>query len=85
MKRCMAAIRSSTIRIYLIGDCGGYRYHGFDCAHGGRAILDAFLRHDANLGQYRAMANAFLRQLDPEYEGNVRAYSEALEALFVKA
>ncbi|MDR5739853.1 MULTISPECIES: DUF2827 domain-containing protein [unclassified Caballeronia] len=67
----------------MIGDCG-YRYHGFDCEDGGRALREAFERHDANLEAYRATARAFLRTLDPLYEANIRAYSEALDALFQK-
>jgi hypothetical protein len=69
---------------HLIGDCG-YRYHGFDCEDGGRAMRRAFAEHDAKLDSYRATANAFIRQLHPEHENNVRAYSDALDALFVKA
>jgi hypothetical protein len=68
----------------LIEDCG-YRYHGFDCEDGGRALRTAFERHDANLDSYRATANAFIRRLHPEHENNVRAYSDALDALFAKA
>ncbi|WP_250473538.1 DUF2827 domain-containing protein [Caballeronia sp. GAFFF1] len=68
---------------HLIGACG-YRYHGFDCEDGGRALRTAFEQHDANLDAYRATAQAFLRTLDPLHEANVRAYSDALDALFVK-
>jgi hypothetical protein len=67
----------------LIGDCG-YRYHGFDCEEGGRVLIDALRHHDANLAQYRATADAFLRTLDPLHEDNVRAYSDALGALHKK-
>jgi hypothetical protein len=66
---------------HLIGSCG-YRYHGFDCEEGGRVLNQAFAEHDQNLASYRATANAFLRTLDPEYEENVRTYSEALAALY---
>jgi len=68
---------------HLIGDCG-YRYHGFDCEDGGRVLRTAFTEHDANLDDYRTTAHAFLRTLDPLHEANVRAYTDALEALFVK-
>jgi hypothetical protein len=66
---------------HLIGDCG-YRYHGFDCEEGGKVLNQAFREHDRNLAAYRATANAFLRTLDPEYDENVRIYSEALTALY---
>jgi hypothetical protein len=66
---------------HLIGPCG-YRYHGFDCEEGGRVLLEAFAHHDRNLATYRDDANAFLRTLDPEYEANVRVYTEALIALY---
>ncbi|TDV33693.1 uncharacterized protein DUF2827 [Paraburkholderia caballeronis] len=65
----------------LIGGCG-YRYHDFDCEEGGRALRDAFVRHDAELGRYRETARAFLRTLHPEDEGNVRAYAAAIDALY---
>ncbi|PLZ04341.1 DUF2827 domain-containing protein [Burkholderia sp. WAC0059] len=66
---------------HLIGDCG-YRYHDFDCEEGGQTLLRAFAEHDRNLDSYRRTAGAFLRTLDPEYEGNVRAYGEAIDLLF---
>ncbi|WP_250453144.1 DUF2827 domain-containing protein [Caballeronia sp. ATUFL_M2_KS44] len=69
---------------HLMGDCG-YRYDGFDCEDAGRVLRTAFERHDANLPAYRATAQAFLRTLDPLYEANVRAYSDALDALFRKS
>ncbi|WP_040051989.1 DUF2827 domain-containing protein [Caballeronia concitans] len=69
---------------HLIGDCG-YRYDGFDSEDAGRVLRAAFERHDANLQAYRATAQAFLRTLDPLYEANVRAYSDALDALFRKS
>jgi len=69
---------------HLIGDCG-YRYHDFDCEEGGRALLRAFAEHDANLENYRATARKFLHTLDPENEDNVRAYTEAIEAVFGRA
>jgi hypothetical protein len=65
----------------LIGDCG-YRYHDFDCEEGGRALQRAFSTHDENLDAYRETARAFLAGLDPESEDNVRAYGEALTALY---
>jgi hypothetical protein len=66
---------------HLIGSTG-YRYHDFDCEEGARALLRAFAEHDANLDSYKLNARAFLRTLYPEYEGNVRAYAEALDALY---
>jgi len=66
---------------HLIGDCG-YRYHGFDCEEGGRALLRAFAEHDADLAAYRQRARNFLATLDPEAEPNVRAYTAAIEQLY---
>ena len=66
---------------HLIGDCG-YRYHGFDCEEGGRALLRAFAEHDADLAAYRQRARNFLATLDPEAESNVRAYMAAIEQLY---
>jgi hypothetical protein len=68
---------------HLIGNCG-YRYHGFDCEQGGRALLRAYAEHDANLDSYRLNARAFLRTLDPAYDQNVRAYAEAIDSLYGK-
>jgi hypothetical protein len=66
---------------HLIGECG-YRYHDFDCEEGGRALLQAFAEHDANLPAYRARAQRFLATLDPEGEDNVRIYTHAIEQLY---
>lgn len=66
---------------HLIGDCG-YRYHGFDCEEGGRALRRAFAEHDENLPAYRARAQDFLATLDPESEDNVRIYTAAIEQLY---
>ena len=67
---------------HLLGDCG-YRYHDFDCEEGGAALRRAFAEHDANLESYRQTANAYLHRLDPENEVNVRAYADAIDALYV--
>lgn len=69
---------------HLLGDCG-YRYHEFDCEEGGRALQQAFSSHDANLAAYRSTANTFLRKLDPRHEINVRCYTEAIAALYIRA
>ncbi|MBN3808823.1 DUF2827 domain-containing protein [Paraburkholderia sp. Ac-20347] len=66
---------------HLIGSCG-YRYHDFDCEEGGAALLHAYAEHDANLDAYRASAQAFLRTLAPDYELNLKAYGDAIDALF---
>lgn len=68
---------------HLIGDCG-YRYEGFDCEQGGRALLRAHAEHDANLDAYRAQARDFLATLDPESEENVRIYTAAIEQLYAR-
>ena len=69
---------------HLIGDCG-YRYDGFDCEEGGRALLRAFETHDADLEAYRGRARQFLATLDPEGEENVRVYTAAIENLYASA
>jgi hypothetical protein len=66
---------------HLIGDCG-YRYHGFDCEEGGRALQQAFAEHDANLPAYRERARRLIAKLDPEGEENVRIYTAAIENLY---
>lgn len=65
----------------LLGDCG-YRYREFDCEEGGRALMRAFADHDRNLDTYRRTAHAYLRRLDPEYDGNVRVYADVIDALY---
>ncbi|MGF6767437.1 hypothetical protein P3T24_007801 [Paraburkholderia sp. GAS33] len=69
---------------HLIGSCG-YRYHDFDCEEGGRALQIAYAEHDANFDSYQHNARAFLAQLDPESETNVRIYSNAIVALYENA
>lgn len=66
---------------HLLGDCG-YRYDGFDCEEGGRALQRAYAKHDADLDAYRRSAHAFLAQLDPVSEANVRIYTDAVAALY---
>ena len=66
----------------FLADCG-YYYPDFDCEQGGLAVLQAFAEHDADLQGYREKAKSLLRKLDPENEENVRAYSLALQNLYV--
>jgi hypothetical protein len=66
---------------HLIADCG-YRYHGFDCEEGGKALCEAFAVHDENLEQYRARASQFLATLDPLAQSNVTAYTQVIEQLY---
>ncbi len=68
----------------LIDDCG-YYYEGFDCEAGGVALQRAFAEHDRDIESHRIRAEQFLRKLDPESEGNVRTYTEALDALYREA
>ncbi|KWA08236.1 DUF2827 domain-containing protein [Burkholderia territorii] len=68
---------------HLIGTCG-YRYHGFDCEEGGRALLRAFAEHDRDLAGYQYKARKFLLTLDPEHESNVRSYSDAIAVLYAR-
>jgi Protein of unknown function (DUF2827) len=65
----------------MVGGCG-YRYHGFDAPGGGQVLLAALATHDAQLGDYRLAAQRFLATLAPEHEANVRAYQDAITALF---
>ncbi|MCC8395431.1 DUF2827 domain-containing protein [Paraburkholderia sp. MMS20-SJTR3] len=65
----------------MIGACG-YRYDDFDCEQGGRALLQAFAEHDANLERYRETAQAFLNTLAPDYGPNIALYGEAIDALY---
>lgn len=60
----------------------GYYYPEFDCQEGGRAILRAFDEHDENLPSYKDKAKVLLRELAVDHEPNIRAYTEALSALF---
>lgn len=66
---------------HLIGDCG-YRYEGFDCEEGGRALQRAFATHDADLPAYRERARRLIAKLDPEGEENVRIYTAAIDKLY---
>ena len=68
---------------HLIGDCG-YRYHGFDCEEGGRALCEAFAAHDRNLASYRSQASDFLATLHPVAAANILAYTQAIEQLYQK-
>ena len=68
---------------HLIGDCG-YRYHGFDCEEGGRALCEAFAAHDRNLASYRSQASDFLATLHPLAAANILAYTQAIEQLYQK-
>lgn len=51
---------------------------------GGRVLQRAFDAHDTNLDAYRRTAGAFLRQLDPHSDTNVRRYTDALVQLYAK-
>ena len=66
---------------HLIAGCG-YRYHGFDCEEGGKALCNAFAVHDENLAQYRAQAREFLATLDPLAQSNVATYTQVIEQLY---
>ena len=69
---------------HLIDNCG-YRYHGFDCEEGGRALQQAYAAHDTNFDAYRKNAQTFLAKLDPESDANVRIYTDAIAALYENA
>nr|WP_041490343.1 DUF2827 domain-containing protein [Burkholderia ambifaria] len=63
----------------LLGDAG-YYYPDFDCAAGGRALLDAWLHHDARLDDYRAKAARLLRSVSIENPANLDAFVSRLVA-----
>jgi hypothetical protein len=59
----------------------GYYYPDFDCAAGGRAILEAFDKHDQGLDAYKAAARKLIATLAVDNADNVRAYTEELRRL----
>lgn len=65
----------------LLKDCG-YYYPEFDCAAGGRAILDAFGRHDRELADYKARGRQLIASLGVDHPANIDAYTTELLRLF---
>ncbi|WP_186029750.1 DUF2827 domain-containing protein [Burkholderia gladioli] len=60
----------------------GYFYPDFDCQAGGRALLQAFTEHDANLDAYREQSKYILSAVSIENPANVHAYTRAIQALY---
>lgn len=60
----------------------GYFYPDFDCQAGGRALLQAFAQHDANLDAYREQSKHVLDSVSIYNPENVAAYSDAIAALY---
>jgi hypothetical protein len=65
----------------MVGGCG-YRYRGFDATEGAQMLLQAQGMHDLQLAGYRLAAREFLASLAPDHEANIRAYHDAITALF---
>jgi Protein of unknown function (DUF2827) len=60
----------------------GYYYEGFDIKAGAAALQRAMTEHDANFNAYCAACTQLVNELHATAEPNVRAYTQALEALF---
>jgi Protein of unknown function (DUF2827) len=60
----------------------GYYYEGFDIKAGAAALQRAMTAHDANFEAYCASCTKLVNELHATAEPNVRAYTQALEALF---
>ena len=63
----------------LLGDAG-YYYPDFDSDAGGRALLDAWLRHDERLDEYRAKATRLLQSVSIDNPANLDAFVSRLVA-----
>ncbi|KHK49799.1 hypothetical protein PI87_25250 [Ralstonia sp. A12] len=63
----------------MLGDAG-YYYPEFDSEAGGRALLDAWQQHDAQLDRYREKANALLNSVSIEHPSNLDAFVTRLLA-----
>ncbi len=63
----------------MLGDAG-YYYPDFDSEAGGRALLNAWQMHDAQLDHYRAKANALLRSVAIDRPSNLDAFVTRLLA-----
>ncbi|WP_157666310.1 DUF2827 family protein, partial [Burkholderia ubonensis] len=65
----------------FLGDAG-YFYPDFDCQAGGRALLQAFAEHDANLDAYREQSKRVLDSVSIYNPDNVAAYTDAIASLY---
>lgn len=63
----------------LLGDAG-YYYPDFDAQAGGRALLDAWQHHDAQLDSYRAKADRLLKSVSIDNPANLDAFVARLVA-----
>ncbi|MCA7955566.1 DUF2827 family protein, partial [Burkholderia seminalis] len=55
----------------------------FDCQAGGRALLQAFAEHDANLDAYREQSKHVLDSVSIYNPENIAAYSRALLSVYM--
>ncbi|KHK49798.1 hypothetical protein PI87_25245 [Ralstonia sp. A12] len=60
----------------------GYFYPDFDCQEGGRALLEAFSKHDASFDAYCEEAKHVLDAVSIDNPTNIAAYTEAISALY---
>ena len=60
----------------------GYFYPDFDCQAGGRALLDAFSKHDENFDAYCDEAAHVLDAVSIDNPKNITAYTEAILHLY---
>jgi hypothetical protein len=63
----------------MLGDAG-YYYPGFDSEAGGRALLEAWQNHDAQLDSYRKKAGALLGLVSIDHPSNLDAFMTRLLA-----
>jgi hypothetical protein len=59
----------------------GYYYDDFDAESGGRVLIEALQRHDAELGSYRARNESLFASLDPTAPQTIAAHEALLETL----
>lgn len=58
----------------------GYYYPAFAADEGGRALIDAFARHDQQLEAYRAKNQALIARLAPTHPANIKLHNDLLVA-----
>ncbi len=58
----------------------GYYYPAFAADEGGRALIDAFARHDQQLEAYSAKNKALIARLAPTHPANIKLHNDLLVA-----